>query len=655
MIPSALNPADKVVVGNEAGWLLSFRDANDEVLREIGRDDYYADITASLPSGLEAGEYRFEIEGLTDKHYAEIARTGASPERAAFVDLYLFWRDTAATVTGYLKNLAGLTDLLGGLKSEELGDFLVTRLAVVSVTRKAGARRYLTTVTARERAFHLASRNLVCGEIDAAQPLEVARTIAERAGIDIETYAVEGAGPGDAAQICAPERGRGTRDTLDYLGGRIEQASGKYGRGMLLNRDGVLHIGPRPIPLGADPLALHAGVGLIETEALAPVQTDPTYDPCDHGGAPAPTRKQFKLTLKGRADIKPGHVVEFMPPEEDMSATGGSWTGALGGMAMAAVGGGLLPSLGLGELGPGKVTLYVHSVAHRQGRSSSFVTTVTGVALESLDAAWDTRNRRNQNGCEADAPEPASPAARAARAQRELIQRTLTSRTFAQVGEVRAVNVSGADEPPAQTVTLWRGLAPGDGGVNQSRRLPIQRPSDSVAEAAPYASPFAWGKCGLVLPRYPGTRVVVAHRNADRGEPIDIGALWESGQAPESHPGDWWLILPTEVPADQRRSLADDAAPQAPTGKATNDLIDADGNRVMEVGSFTLRFVTDKLAKAGTRPSAAEPDAVTLEHAEGKSRIVMKKDGSIEIKGEKITLDAGGGDIVLKGAAVKVE
>ncbi|MCH8517894.1 MAG: hypothetical protein LAT68_16450, partial [Cyclobacteriaceae bacterium] len=438
MIPSGLNPADKVVVGNDAGWLLSFRDADDEVLLEIGRDDYYADITAALPSGLEGGEYRFEIEGLTDAHYADIARTSDNPERADFVDLYLFWRDTASSVTGYLKNLAGVTDLLGGLKSDELGDFLVARLAVVSATRKAGPRRYITTVTARERVFQIASRNLVCGEISAEQPIETARTVAEQAGIPIEPYPV-GAAAGDPdSQLCIPERGRSTRDTLIYLGGRIEQASGKYGRGMLLIRDGVLHVGPRPVPLGPDPLALHVGVGLIETEALAPVQIDPTYDPCQHGGARAPTRKQFKLTLKGRTDIKPGHVVEFMPPEEDMSRTGGSWTGALGEMATAAVGGGLLPSLGLGELGPGKVTLYVQSVAHRLGRTSSFVTTITGVTVEDLDEAWDTRSNRNRIGCDEDEAEPASPAVRAARAQRRLVQRTLASRTFTQIGEVRA-------------------------------------------------------------------------------------------------------------------------------------------------------------------------------------------------------------------------
>ena len=73
--------------------------------------------------------------------------------------------------------------------------------------------------------------------------------------------------------------------------------------------------------------------------------------------------------------------------------------------------------------------------------------------------------------------------------------------------------------------------------------------------AAPYASPFAWGKFGLVLPRYPGMRVLLAHRNGDDDDLVDIGALWERGNAPASNPGDYWLILPAAIhEADRRRS-----------------------------------------------------------------------------------------------------
>ena len=136
-------------------------------------------------------------------------------------------------------------------------------------------------------------------------------------------------------------------------------------------------------------------------------------------------------------------------------------------------------------------------------------------------------------------------------------------------------------------------------------------------DGVPYATPFAWGRCGLVLPRYPGTRVAAAFRNGDADDPIDVGALWESGQGPESEPGDWWLILPGDVPRRRRGQHAGRrAAPPEHTGKATNDLIDADGNRVIEVGGLTVR-VGRTPAAAGQRPAAATSRLSPIEHADG--------------------------------------
>ncbi|MEK8105539.1 hypothetical protein NKG94_11060 [Micromonospora sp. M12] len=46
-----------------------------------------------------------------------------------------------------------------------------------------------------------------------------------------------------------------------------------------------------------------------------------------------------------------------------------------------------------------------------------------------------------------------------------------------EIGEVRAAatNASGAVEPPAQTETVWEGLARPDGRPNGARRLPVRR------------------------------------------------------------------------------------------------------------------------------------------------------------------------------------
>lgn len=173
----------------------------------------------------------------------------------------------------------------------------------------------------------------------------------------------------------------------------------------------------------------------------------------------------------------------------------------------------------------------------------------------------------------------------------------------------------------------------------------------------PYASPFAWGKCGLVLPRYPGTRVVVTHRDQRADDAIDIGALWESAHGPDSKAGDWWLILPVGVDDAARESIDDKAVPTEHGGKVTQDLIDADGNRVIEVGELTIRVGRDALAAAGTRPARpSETDGVRIEHTGGGSSIVMHADGRIEIRTQDkdITIDAGAGAINLKATSVDV-
>ena len=223
-----------------------------------------------------------------------------------------------------------------------------------------------------------------------------------------------------------------------------------------------------------------------------------------------------------------------------------------------------------------------------------------------------------------------------------------------EVAEVRSVNPTGADstEPPSQTETVWRGLVPSDGRTNEVRRLAIQRVNPEEVNGVAYASPFAWGKCGLVLPRYPGSRVVLVHRGGNASDPVDVGAVWESGHGPQSHAGDWWLILP--VGAAQPSSLAASQTP--PTehqGKATNDLIDADGNRIIEVGELTLRVTRNSLKNAGERPSRpaspAPQDAITIEHADGGASITITSDGKISIhaKGD-LELTSDQGDIKLK-------
>jgi hypothetical protein len=665
---------DKALVGNAAGWHLSFHkakkdgdalvpDEKDDPVLELGNDRYHAEIQAALPCGLEGGVYSFVIEGLTDDDYKKVARKKGAPE---FVKLFLYWVDANASVKGYLANLGGLTDALGGVKAKDIPEALVAVLQVVSVSRKAGARRYETTVTAREWVFERLSASWL-GEkgIQKDKLADVLDELLQKTARlrKNKDYKFHGADPNPA---CPPQPVPGSPPKVELAGRRavvevlnqceklLAEETGCFGRGLFLIRDGCLHVGTRPIPFdGADkpPKRLTLGTGLVEVEALAPVPTDPGFDRSKKPGESPPSRRQFRLTLKGRPDLKPGDMVEFdSPPEDAEQKTGGGLLGAVGDLLAGPV----LAALG-GDDFKNPVKLYVAAVEHRLGRTRGFATTVTGVEVKDPKAKWDCHTPSPHG---ADLPPAASACVEmeAAQAVRSVARAVLGARQPAQVGEVRKAYTKGNAEPPGQTLGIWRGLKPGDPRAYRARRTPVQRPSPAPAGAVPYATPFAWGKCGLVLPRYPGTRVLVVHADGSSDDPIDVGALWESGKGPESQPGDWWLILPVNVPQDRRESLPDDQVAQEHAGRVTQDLIDAEGNRVIEVGELTVRIGRDdKLKNAGERPARGLADAVTVEHAGGGAKLVIDKDGKVTITAKNIELDAGAaGTITMKAKDVDV-
>ncbi len=172
----------------------------------------------------------------------------------------------------------------------------------------------------------------------------------------------------------------------------------------------------------------------------------------------------------------------------------------------------------------------------------------------------------------------------------------------------------------------------------------------------PYLTPFAWGSYGLALPRYPGTRVLLATAEGNPADLVDIGAIWPRDGGPPAAAGDYWLVLPIGV---QQRDDIGEGDGVAPNGNASHDLIDADGTRLIETKRFIVR-VNDQPTECTSRPvpgdNAPEGSVVIENISQGNTaRIVLKEDGSITISGTSITLDTGGqGDITLNAKNVKV-
>jgi hypothetical protein len=154
-----------------------------------------------------------------------------------------------------------------------------------------------------------------------------------------------------------------------------------------------------------------------------------------------------------------------------------------------------------------------------------------------------------------------------------------------------------------------------------------------------------------VLPRYPGTRVMLMHRNGKAEDPVDVGALWETKTGPDkAKPGDWWLILPVGV---KNPDKASGTVPAAHKGEITNDLIDGDGNRVIEVGTLTIRIGKKGLNKVS---GFKRPEPLTPQNENDQAHITVASDGAVTIHAAKdLTLKAPNGDIKLESKNVDVK
>jgi hypothetical protein len=631
-------------VGAHAGWHIEFREVtrldvepkdfkNDRVIM-LSSSDYYASIDATLPGNLDGGSYTFVIEGMTSEDYAKLYKARAN----LVAKLHLYWRD--AGVVGYFVDLAGLTDTLQG--DEPPDESLVAVLRVTSLKRRAGSRRYEVVVEARELVYDRLLRPIPEKSEKADDSLDAAVQIAHLFGVNAQSQ-----GTTPPAEGKQPEKERSWAkgeigiNRLSELARAMEQQTGKFGLGMYLIRDGTLYMGPDRLQLVGTTFQIGPDEGRIQIQSRGQEPEDPNNPDA------APKRDAFELMLRGRPDIKPGDFVVFNRPPDETDELGSAVSFTLGTTVLEAA---------------TATRMYVRGVTHRLSRESGFMTLLRGVSIPSgppgkFEGWFEHAPPKGPSMPEA-AQHDDSPDGEVAGLIRQHAAKGGGRRL--DVGQVRATNARGG-HLPAQTEKLWRGLVPDDGDRHAADRLAFDDDGDQFA-AAPYASPFAWGKFGVVLPRYPGMRVLLAHRNGNGDDLIDTGALWERGAAPTSNPGDYWLILPAAIPAADREQVADDEKPKAPGGKATNDLIDADGNRVIEVGTLTVRVGAASLQEAGTRPAAASVP-VSIEHASG-SRIVIDQDGNITIESKKkldlvaeddITLDSKKKIVVKVGEIMDVK
>lgn len=224
---------------------------------------------------------------------------------------------------------------------------------------------------------------------------------------------------------------------------------------------------------------------------------------------------------------------------------------------------------------------------------------------------------------------------------RGMVRTTLADRPAVDVGEVVSTR-PGADGP-GQRATLAYGQPPPSNASAPVVDDPLQDDPPQLHDR-PVVAPFAWDRCGLVVPVYPGMRAVLAHNRGAVDDAVVSGFVW-SGAAghrpPAAEQGDYWLCLPTEI-RDGR-----------PTGKSVNDLTDGTGRRVLQARGLSIAVAEQQLPDIGGRPAVPDELTLVISHEKGTT-ITVAADGAVSVttSGKDIVLGNGQASITLSGSRI---
>jgi len=592
-------------VGFDAGWRLEFRrddpsaSAGKPVVA-VDRAGYDAEVRAEFDATWRAPTFTVTVEGLRQTDYDAIV-SGPCP----LITLAMGWRDTPGSLLAVGANLLAATGLAGA-RTGALPTVLTGR--VTAAERTAGDVRYRTTFTGVDAAW----ARLQATRVDAAKlpkkgsVVDYLRALCALASPTVEVVA-EGFHPTlDGAIDLGPRDS--VWDAVTALARAVFPDS-PQGRVPLLMRSGKMHVGVwKETVTGGARHSMDASGGLVEVspapyEHIAPTKQNPY--------APA-TADAWLVTLLGHPDIQVGDLISLAVPE-GVGSTGGGLADALGLLGpvgvLAAPVAGLIA--GASEVKPRDFR--VVSVTHVLGRSIGFT---TRLRVEGVGKG----------------PDQAGPHGEAHRVAEDIdarLSRVARSRRAVDVGVVTSQSLTASADRHPQRLDLDDGLA--------ERPPPNIAVTGSLADPAtalvdkPYLTPFAYGATGLVVPHYPGTRVVHLNHEGDPRNAVVAGCVWPQGSEPDSQPGDWWLTLPTGVsPAKSGTS----ATPK-PQGSVSSDLVNASGGRVLNVLGFEITVGKSLMPDVGKRPDDPAAEVLLIRSDNGKASISIDKDGNVTISTEK--------------------
>jgi hypothetical protein len=270
----------------------------------------------------------------------------------------------------------------------------------------------------------------------------------------------------------------------------------------------------------------------------------------------------------------------------------------------------------------------VHSVSHKLTRTGGYI--CEGCAIKACSEK-DCR-KREMALCPGNAESACEKLTRNNESQRR-------RQPAIEIGKVKTYTSGQSSASEKHLSTLYFGQSFEDTETQPSINSEVESNEEQIFLDKPIVSPFAWHKCGLVTPVYPGMKALLNHNLSLRDDALVVGFLWSSTpeiRPPQNQEGDWWLCLPIDF---------DISSPPSDRTKAVNDLIANNGKRVIETKGLKITIGNDQLGNVGERPQEGGDDEFLIEHKSG-TKLMIDSAGKLTIEAVNVSIK---GNLTVEG------
>jgi hypothetical protein len=274
------------------------------------------------------------------------------------------------------------------------------------------------------------------------------------------------------------------------------------------------------------------------------------------------------------------------------------------------------------------VDFRIHSVAHKFNMTSGYV--CQGSAMRVVD---DDNCRRRERSLGIPG------AAAVANSVNQLSENGQRTHPTLEVGKVKSYAPGESTGTERHLSTLYFGQPAERTETQPSINIEIESNEQRLFRNKPVVSPFAWHKCGLMVPVYEGMKSVLGHNLNLPDDVLVSGFIWSDSpniEPPKNKAGDWWLCLPIDF---------DTANPPSDSTKAANDLTANNGKRVIEVKGLKVTIGAGALGNVGDRPQEGNDDECLIEHSSGAK--VLIKNSEIQLTDGSVTLKIASGAVTI--------